>query len=167
MLCVGSAGIAWVGGRMPGSTASTVAENAGCTVVIVPRRPENIGAATSDWIVVAVDDRPSNDLVIERAFDEARLRSAPVLVVGARINETSAMSCDELDRRVTRWRRDNPDVHIYPVSTDVGLAQFLTDNPDERAQLAVTGDPDADQIIAVIGRHDPAPHTQCAVMVVR
>ena len=42
-----------------------------------------------------------------------------------------AVTYDELDRRVTGWRRDHPGVHIYPVSTDAGLAQFLAENPEE------------------------------------
>lgn len=169
MLCVGSAGIAWVAGRLLGSTAASVAEKARCSVVVVPRRPENVVTATSDWVVVAVDDRPGNDLVVARALDEARLRHAPVLAVGTRRNAMSAVTYDELDRRVTGWRRDHPGVHIYPVSTDAGLAQFLAENPEERVQLAVIGAADANQVRPIVGLHDRAlvTHAQCSVMVVR
>ena len=166
IVCVGSAGIGWGAGRLLGSTAATVAEKAQCPVVVVRRRPATSVRTSPDWLVVGVDNRAGNDLVVADALEEARLRHAPVLAVGTWANMAGAVTYDELDRRVTRWRRD-PDVHIYPVSSDAGLAQFLAD-PEECVQLAVVGAVDADQIQPIGGPHERAlvAHAQCSVMVV-
>ena len=126
IVCVGSAGIGWGAGRLLGSTAATLAEKARCPVVVVRRQPETYVGTCPDWLVVGVDNRAGNDLVVAHALEEARLRHAPVLAVGTMANAGGAVTYDELDRRVTRWRRDHLDVHIYPVSSDAGLASSQT-----------------------------------------
>lgn len=169
MVCVGSVGIGWVASRLLGSTAATLAEKAHCPVVVVRLRPETLVTATPDWVVVGVDNRAGNGLVVAHALEEARLRDAPVLAVGTWTNALGALTFDELEHRVTQWRRDHPEVHIYPVSAEAGLARFLAENPEERVQLAVVGAADADQIQPIVGPHDRAvvAHAKCSVMVVR
>ena len=169
MVCVGSVGIGWVASRLLGSTAATLAEKAHCPVVVVRGRPETHVTAIPGWVIVDVNDRAGNDLVIAQALKEARLRHAAVLAVGTSTNASGGLTFDELEHRVTQWRQDHPDVHIYPVSTDAGLAQFLAKNPEECVQLAVVGAADADQIQPIVGPHDRAliAHAPCSVMVVR
>lgn len=168
IVCVGSAGIAWGAGRLLGSTAETVAEKAQCPVVVVRPRPPTPARTSPDWLVVGVDNRGGNELVVADALEEARRRHAPLLAVGTWANMAGAVTHDERDRRVTRWRRDHPDVHIYPVSSDAGLAQFLADNPEECVQLGVVGAVDADQIQPIGGPHERplVAHAQCSVIAV-
>ena len=169
MVCVGSVGIGWIASRLLGSTAAAIAEKAHCSVVVVRRRPETVTTATLEWVAVGVDDRAGNDVVVAHALREARLRHVPVLAVGAWSHVAGAVTYDELDHRVSGWRRDHPDVHIYPVSTNASLARFLAENPEEHVQLAVVSGADSDQIQPIVGPHDRAlvAHAQCSVMVVR
>ena len=85
-------------------------------------------------------------------FNRARIRR-----VGGKGSRPDAATLRFIKRpRRGRSHRDHPDVHIYPVSTDAGLAQFLADNPEECVQLAVVGAVDADQIQPIVGSHDRA-----------
>ena len=108
----------------------------------------------SDWIVAAVEDHADNESVIEHAMEEALLREAPVLAVGVRQEDLDATPNDELDRRIEKWKQRYPDVHVYPVATRAGVAQFLADK-DESVQLAVVGGADADQVAQIVGPHAP------------
>jgi nucleotide-binding universal stress UspA family protein len=168
MLYVGSVGIGWVAKRLLGSTAATVAEKAHCSVVVV-RYKSDIGSGhSSQWIVVGVDERPDNELVVARALDEARLRHAPVLAVGTWHSELGGLSYDLLDGRVENWRERFPDLHIRAVSTGGSLPQFLAGYRDD-VLLAVVGADDADQLPLIVGPHERPllPHGECSVMVAR
>ena len=169
MVCVGSVGIGWVASRLLGSTAAMLAEKAHCPVVVVRRRTETSVPSTPDWVAVGVDDHAGNDQVVAHALKEARLRHAAVLAVGTWTSVAGIEAYDELDQRVTRWRRENPDVHVYPVSTGASLARFLAENPEEHVQLAVVGAADSDQLQPIVGPHDRelVAHAKCSVMVVR
>ncbi|HVQ50656.1 MAG TPA: universal stress protein [Mycobacterium sp.] len=161
MICLGSVGIGAIVGKLLGSTAATLAKESQCPVAIIraPRRP-NPGHA--DWIVGAVDNRADNESVIEHAMAEARLRKAPMLAAGP-------WQEDVLNRLVAAWKQLFPDVHVYPVASRAGIAQFLSKNRDGSVQLAVIGSADAAQVAQIIGPH-PHPltgHGECSVLVVR
>ena len=165
MLCLGSTGIGAVAHRLFGSTAATLAEEAYCPVAIIRTRKK--APDPSDWIVVAVDNEAGNETVVELAMEEARLRDAPVLAVGVRRNGLAQFDCGELDRRVDECQRRYPDVHIYRVPADIGIDQFVAENGNDTAQLAVVGAVDARRITHIVGPpgHSVVPHGECSVLV--
>ena len=169
MVCVGSVGIGCVARRFLGSTAASLALRADCPVVVVRRRASTSLATAHNWVVVGIDDRAGNDLVVEQALKEAQLRHAPVLAVGTWTHTLGAVTNDELEHRVVEWRLDHPDVRIYPVSTHANLPQFLAENRRESVHLAVIGPADTTEIQQIIGPHDRSvvPHSECSVMVAR
>lgn len=168
VICVGSVGIGCVASELLGSTATTLAVQAHCPVAII-RTPHDKPAVAADWIVVAVDDSPDNDAVIECAMGEARLRRAPVLAVGVWRAGRGAVSFDELKDRVEVWRRRYPDVQIYPVGAWPGIAMFLSHNIATSVQLVVIGTADASRIAEFVGpRGDSVlPHGDTSVLIVR
>ena len=167
MLCVGSVGIGPIASELFGSTAVSLAEKAFCPVAII-RSPHNPPASGSRWIVVVVEDHADNESVIEQAMEEARLRSAPVLAVGVWQEHFGELPEGELDRRVEKWAKHYPDVHIYPVATRTRVARFLADNKDESVQLAVVGGADATHVAQIVGPHSHplVAHGDCSVLVV-
>ena len=149
-----------------GSTAASLAERAYCPVAII-LTPHNTPASGSDWIAAVVEDHADNESVIEHAMEEARLRKAPVLAVGVWQEDLDATPYDELDHRIEKWKQRYSDVHVYPVATRAGVAQFLADNKDESVQLAVVGGAEADQVAMIVGPHSHpvVPHGECSVLV--
>lgn len=166
MICVGSVGMGRVARALLGSTAAELAEAAHCPVAII-RTQRNQPKAGSALIVVAVNDSPEDDDVVEHAMAEAQLRQAPVLAVGLR-KDTGDMPYGEPDRRVARWSRHYPGVKIYAGATRNDIADFLA-AMDKTIQLAVIGSTDVDQVARLIGphRHPVLGHAECSVLIVR
>jgi nucleotide-binding universal stress UspA family protein len=167
MICVGSVGIGRYARSILGSTATELAENAHCPVAVIrpqedESRPDNI-----NWIVVAINDEPDNELVIEHAMEEAKLRHAPVLALGNRQAGREALR-DGLEREVDKWKGRYPDVHIYPVANRADVAHFLKKH-NEPIQLAVIGSSKADELAQIIGHYGHAAihHAVSSVLVVR
>jgi nucleotide-binding universal stress UspA family protein len=166
MVCVGSVGIGRFARALLGSTVAELAEAASCPVAIIrtqQRRPK----PDSSLIVVAVNDSPGNDHVVEQAMVEAQLRHAPVLALGVWRDDLGEMPSDELDRRVQFWNQRYPSVKIH-AATRTRIADFL-DVGDSRIQLAVIGSADIDQVAGLIGphRHPILGHAECSVLIVR
>ena len=167
MVCVGSTGIGRFARALLGSTVAELAEAATCPVAIIrtqQRRPK----PGSSLIVVAVNDSPGNDDVVEQAIREAQLRHAPVLALGVWRRDLAEMPSDELDRRVHFWERRYPSVQFHARATRTGIADFL-DASDRRIQLAVIGSTDIDQVASLIGPHSHPilGHAECSVLIVR
>ncbi len=171
LLCVGSVGIGPVAHKLFGSTACTLAARAAGPVAVV--RGHEHPPTPGRWVVVALDDpagpRDGADGVVGAAMAEARLRSAPVLALGVWRKGFREPSYAELQDRVAGWRRRYPELLIHPVATRADIAEFLADHTDERAALAVLGEPDADQMAAIIGPHGHplVRHGECSVLIVR
>ena len=167
MLCVGSVGIGWVAQRVLGSTAATVAAKAYCPVVVIRYPPEVGPGRSSAWIVVGIDERPENEVVVTHALAEARLRHAPVLAVGTWHSELGGLTYDAVEGRVATWQERHPDLHIRAVSSGGSLPGFLVGYRNDVALAVVSGE-DADQLALIIGPHERAllPHGECSVMVV-
>src|ERR1700682_5408055 len=167
LLCVGSAGTDGRSGELPGSTAAALAENAHCPVAII-RGSHHKPPGGVDWIVVIVNDHPDNDAVIECALNEAQLRRAPILVVGAWAEDLGETTYDALDRRMEKWKLRYPDVQIHPVATRGSIGQFLAGHADESVQLAVLGENDVDQIAYLVWpqSHTNAQHGERSVLIV-
>jgi nucleotide-binding universal stress UspA family protein len=167
MLCVGSVGIGRFARAFLGSTAADLAEAAHCPVAII-RSQHRHSKPDSLLIVVAINDSPDQDDVVEQAMREAELRDAPVLALGVLQKDTGDMPSDELNRRVQCWGRRHPGVKIYAGSTRTEIAEFLP-VMDRTIQLAVIGATDADQVSRLLGphRHPILGHAQCSVLIVR
>jgi len=167
MICVGSVGIGRFARAFLGSTAAELAEAAHCPVAIIRTR-QSQPKPDSALIVVAVNDSPDNDDVVEQAIKEAQLRQAPVLAVGVLRKDTGDMPNAELNRRVQRWSRRHPGLKIYAGATRTDIADFLA-VMDKTIQLAVIGSTDVDQVARLIGphRHPILGHAECSVLIVR
>jgi nucleotide-binding universal stress UspA family protein len=167
MICVGSVGIGRFARALLGSTAAELAEAAHCPVAIIRAQQSQL-KTDSALIVVAVNDSPDNNHVIEQAVAEAQLRLAPVLALGVLQKDTGDVASDELKRRVECWRRRHPEVKIYAGATRADIADFLP-VMDRTIQLAVIGSNDADQVARLIGPHGHPilVHAECSVLIVR
>jgi hypothetical protein len=158
MICVGSVGIGQYARSILGSTATELAEKAHCPVAVI-RPQEDQPRHAVNWVVVAINDKHDNEAVVECALAEAKLRQAPVLIIGKR---------DRLDRDVEQWKQRHPDVHVYPVSDGADVARFLKKH-DERVQLAVIGAAEAGELAQIVGPHGHPifHHAQSSALVVR
>jgi len=164
LICVGSVGIGRYARSILGSTATELAENALCPVAVI--RPSGEHDREINWIVVAVENAPGNDRVVEQAMREAELRHAPVLVLGER--KAGDASPDVLDDTVRGLRRRHPDVHVYPIANKADVAHFLKKH-DERVQLAVIAGSAADELAQIVGRygHPVFHHANSSALIVR
>jgi nucleotide-binding universal stress UspA family protein len=167
MICVGSVGIGRYARSILGSTATELAEKAHCPVAVI-RTESDQPTPDVNWIVVRMIDAPGNDAVVKYAAWEAKLRRAPMLVLGGRPEELTEHADGQFERRVQDWRQRHPEVRVYPITTKYGIASFLRTN-DERVQLAVIGGAEADQLARLIGSsgHPLFGHPECSVLVVR
>ncbi|MGO4443363.1 universal stress protein [Mycobacterium sp. 2YAF39] len=158
MICVGSVGIGRSALAILGSVATELAEKAQCPVAII-RPQDEVPRDAVDWIVVAATDELDNESVVESAIDEARLRHAPVLMLGDR---------GGLDECVEKWKARYPDVHLYPISNGADVARFLKKH-DEWVRLAVIDGSRADEVVQILGPPGhPLFHRRAAsVLVVR
>lgn len=167
MVCVGSVGIGRYARSILGSTASELAEEAHCPVAVIrtelDRPPPDV-----NWIVVRMTDAPDSDAVVKHAACEAKLRGAPMLVLGGRPEDLTDRADGEFERRVRDWRQRHPEVRVYPITTAAAIADFLRAN-DERILLAVIGGAEADQLARLVGPagHPLFRHPECSVLVVR
>lgn len=167
MICVGSVGIGRYARSILGSTASKLAEKAHCPVAVIRTRPDQ-SPSDINWIVVRMTDAPDNDAIVEYAAWEAKLRRAPMLVLGGPPEDLTDQADGEFERRVQDWRQRHPEVRVYPITTKDSIASFLRSN-DERVQLAVIGAAEAGQLASLIGPsgHPLFHHPECSVLVVR
>jgi nucleotide-binding universal stress UspA family protein len=167
LLCVGAVGADGHPGEVLGTTAAALAENAYCPVSII-RGPRVGPAGGVDWIVVAVNDRPDNDAVIECTLNEARLRHAPVLAVGVGAEDLGETTYQELDRRIEKWKLRNPDIRIHGVACMGSIGQYLQSHATESVQLAVLGGNDVDQIAYLVWPHNQsaAPRGERSILIV-
>jgi nucleotide-binding universal stress UspA family protein len=167
VVCIGSVGIGRYASSLLGSTAAELAEKAHCPVAVL-RTDSEQPPPDIDWVVVRMTDAPGNDVVVEWAGWEARLRRAPMLVLGGRPEELAGSADGAFEHRVRDWRQRHPGVRVYPVTTKDAIADFLSAN-DERVQLAVISGPEAAQLARLIGPHGHPlfRHPECSVLVVR
>jgi nucleotide-binding universal stress UspA family protein len=167
MICVGSVGIGRYARSILGSTATEVAEKAHCPVAVV-RTDSEQPPPDINWIVVRMTDEPDNDAVVKYAAWEAKLRRAPMLVLGGRPEELTEHADGKFEPRVQDWQQRHPELRVYAITTKDAIASFLSAN-DERVQLAVISGAEADQLARLVGPsgHPLFHHSECSVLVVR
>jgi Universal stress protein family len=167
MICVGSVGIGRFARSILGSTATELAEKAHCPVAVLRTDPDR-PAPDINWIVVRMTDAPDNGVVVKSAVGEAKLRRAPMLVLGGRMEDLTKNADGEFERRVQEWRQLHPEVRVYPITTKDAIASFLSAN-DERVLLAVISGAEADELAELVGPsgHPLFRHSESSVLVVR
>jgi len=99
MVCVGAVGLRHFQPGRVGSTAAALAASAHCLVAIIRGRD---GYQAAGHVAVEVDGPADNDELLGVAIEEALLRGADLRVVGVR----------NLDRRLARWERRYPQLHV-------------------------------------------------------
>jgi nucleotide-binding universal stress UspA family protein len=114
MICVGSIGLNHAN-RGDGSVAAALASSALCPVAVISR-PVGRPAASEPGAVVAEVD---NGVVLRHAFEEARLRGAPLRAIAVSQSKTkdvpgngNQLAQAQLTRRIARWTRLYPDVRV-------------------------------------------------------
>ena len=182
MVCVGAVGIHHFDHDRVGSTAAALAAGAHCPVAIVRgpvrgtvRGPVRPAPDRPGWVVAALDPTPDSAAVLQFAVGEARLRAAPLRVLGAWQShgpdatpapEGASLVHAQLDRRLAQWRHRYPDLDVAPVTVHGTLLGYLAGNA-AAVQLVVVGSGNAQAVGELLG---PAGLTgldgDCSVVVV-
>jgi nucleotide-binding universal stress UspA family protein len=113
MICVGSIGLNHAN-RGVGSLSAALAASALCPVAVIRRPAGRPATAKVSRVVVQAD----GGAVLRRAFEEARLRQAPLRAIsvfraaGPDDADGKRWTQVQLSRRVARWTRLYPDVPV-------------------------------------------------------
>ncbi|MEI7914088.1 MAG: universal stress protein [Mycobacteriaceae bacterium] len=170
MICVGAAGLKDSGARRVGSTAAALIATAHCPVAVVRG-----STGTGGWVVADLDETPDSAAVLQTAVAQARLRAAPLRVLGAwqsrytdvhdpaAVSDGNRLVRTQLDRRLSQWRSRYPDLDAEPVAVHGGVLEYLSAH-SASIQLVVVGARNADAVAELFG---PALHdTGCSILVV-
>lgn len=175
MLCVGDVGLRHFDHARMGSTAAALVASAGCPVAVV-RSEDRSGPAGTGWVVVEVDQTPDSAAVLQYAVEEARMRTAPLRVLGTwqsgehdaqTVEDAGRMVRLQLDRRLEQWRRHYPDLDVLPVAVHGSALTYLSDNA-ATIQLVVVGARNIDALRELLGPPGLAAlhGTACSILVV-
>ena len=174
MICVGALGLRHFGHHRVGSTSVALVGSAHCPVAVV----RGSGRAAG-WVVVELDDTPEAATVLQSGVAQARLRSAPLRVLGAwqsrsgdspdgaAVAEGNRMLGAQLDRRLSQWRHRYPDLDVAPVAVHGSALGYVAEHVTE-IQLVVVGARNATGIGELFGPTGLAAlhDTDCSVLVV-
>lgn len=160
LMCVGAIGLHHAN-RGVGSISAALAVSALCPVAVIHRPAGQPVAPSVARVVVQAD----NGAALHHAFEEARLRRAPLRAIsvsqprGADDSGENRLAQAQLNRRVARWTRLYPDVEVESAVVRDSLDHYLAanDGPD---QLFVT---DSYGCFDLCGAH----HTGRSVLAVR
>ena len=129
MICLGAVGLNHFDHPV-GSTVNALAASAHCPLLVVrgSARRERPG-----WVVAELDETSESAAVLQAAVEEARLRNAPLRVLGTWQPGTSESPTGEgdrqvrahLDRRIEEWRRRYPDLDVEPVAVHGSGLEYL------------------------------------------
>lgn len=178
MVCVGAVGLKHFEHARVGSTATALVASAHCPVAVIRTsahpRPEDTG-----WVVAELDETPDSAAVLAFAVEEARLRTAPLRVLGAwqsrytDVHDSTAVADGnrlvraQLDRRLSEWRHRYPDLDVRPVAVHGSMLHYLVRHAAS-IQLIVVGARNTGSVGNLLGPtgmtalHD----TDCSVLVV-
>lgn len=177
MICVGAVGLDHFERDRLGSTAGALVAAAHCPVAVI--RSAGPTAGSPGWVVVELDETPESAAVLQSGVEEARLRGAPLRVLGSwqsrytdvhdshAVSDGNRMVRAQLDRRLAEWRHRYPDLDARPVAVHGSMLNYLATNA-AAIQLVVVGmrnDPTVGDLIGPTGMaalHD----TDCSVLVI-
>jgi nucleotide-binding universal stress UspA family protein len=146
MMCVGAIGLNHAHHGV-GSLAAALAASALCPVAVIRRPPDRVADPKVSRVVVQAD----NAAVLRCAFDEARLRQAPlraILVTGSAASDSGEgkrLAQAQLDRWIDRWTRLYPDVPVDSAVVRGDIDKYLAANR-EPDQLFVTDSRDCHEL---------------------
>lgn len=144
MICVGSIGLkhACHGG---GSVAEALPRLARCPVAVLRASQSWVG--NPGGVVVEVE----NGGVLRHAFEEARLRGAPLRPVATwraeapdDVADRKRLAQAQLNRRVAAWTRRYPDVKVEPTLIRGSLGDYLAQNAQSVELFVTDGCRDSD-----------------------
>jgi len=126
MLCIGALGVNHATGRRLGSAATALLPRAHTPVAIV--RTDAPRPHDDRWIVTEHRETPDAAAVLALAVDEARLRNAPLRVIGA----------THAERFLVRYRLQHPNLDIEALAIRGDAGNYLIDHAHD-IQLLVVG----------------------------
>ncbi|WP_298181660.1 universal stress protein [Saccharomonospora sp.] len=186
LVVLGASGFGGFTGMLAGSTVVAVAGHAAAPVVVVRCGADRVAPPSSGPVVVGVDGSPLSESAVARAFEEAALRSAPLVAVHAwvdvedesvlrraRLFFTNTPEEQEvralLDEQLAAWEEKYPGVSVERVMVrDRPRRQLL--ERSGTAQLVVVGSRGRGGFTGMLlGSTSQAliHHAGCPVMVVR
>ena len=131
------------------------------------------------WVVVELDESPDSAAVLQFGVAEARLRDAPLRVLSSwqsrytdvhdshAVSDGNRMVRAQLDRRLSHWKHQYPDLDARPVAIHGSVLNYLAKHGEE-IQLVVVGARNAEGIEELLGPTGSAAlhNTECSVLVV-
>lgn len=178
MICIGSVGIKQLAHNRVGSTTQALVASASCPVAMV-RSPPRMVTTDPGWVVVELDDTPDSAAVLQFGVAEARLRGAPLRVLGAwqsrytDIHDSHAVADGnrlvraQLDRRLSQWKHHYPDLDVRPVAIHGSALKYLGKHAAEIG-LVVIGAANATGVGELLGPLGLTTlnDTDCTILVV-
>jgi nucleotide-binding universal stress UspA family protein len=178
MVCVGAVGRRHFDRNRLGSTTGALVAAAHCPIAVV-RGGDESAAEPGGWIVVELDETPDSAAVLQFGVAEARLRNAPLRVLGAwqsrytdvhdshAVADGNRMVRSQLDRRLSQWRHLYPDLDAKPVAIHGSALNYLSKHANE-IQLVVVGAPNATGVGELLGPMGLTTlnDTDCTILVV-
>ena len=161
MVCVGAVGRRHFDRHRVGSTTGALVAAAHCPIAVVRGDGES-AAEPRGWVVVELDETPDSAAVLQFGVAEARLRNAPLRVLGAwqsrytdvhdshAVADGNRLVRSQLDRRLSQWRHLYPDLDAKPVAIHGSALNYLSKHADE-IQLVVVGAPNATGVGELLG----------------
>ena len=181
---VGSRGLGGFTGLLVGSVAVALAARGGSPVAVVRCDPGDGDAADGDRpVVVGVDGSPTSEFALALAYEEAALRSAPLVAVHtwlddmlepalAPVIDWAALEAEEsalLAQRLAGWSEKYPDVEVRRLVVRDRPARALVAESAGAALVVVgsRGRGGAAGLLLGSVSHALLQHAHCPVLVAR
>ena len=178
MVCVGAVGRRHFDRSRVGSTTGALVAAAHCPIAVV-RDGARSDSEPGGWVVVELDETPDSAAVLQFGVAEARLRNAPLRVLGAwqsrytdvhdahAVADGNRLVRSQLDRRLSQWRHLYPDLDTKPVAIHGSALNYLSKHAGE-IQLVVVGAPNSTGLGELLGPMGLTTlnDTDCTILVV-
>jgi nucleotide-binding universal stress UspA family protein len=156
LLCIGNTGSGNASDTGFGSTAADLVQSTRCSVAVV-RGDHSADLTDSRWIVALVDGSPDDDAALGWAFEEAKRRNAPLVLMTAYRSGFDLFQNDRilfehdrrmraiLDRYVAVRAPHYPEVHVRTVTAYGTFVTYLAEHA-KSIQLVVVGATQASEV---------------------
>jgi nucleotide-binding universal stress UspA family protein len=179
LLCVGDTGAGRRSAAGFGSTAAELVDSAHCSVAVV-RGDRKHRLTDSRSVVVLVSGSPDDDDVLVWAFEEAKRRNVPLVMITAWRSAFDDLENDRviydhdrrmhaiLDRYVALWTSHYPEVDVRTVVANGTFVNYLTEHA-KTIQLVIVGGIQASEVQQLVGPtgDNGLRHSDFALLVVR